>query len=131
MARIVVKPDAGNYNRPALIQAPAAYVDNGEGGNSNSGSWITVRGGGSLPLMIDLESRTFGRGLHRTFQYGQLYPDADHWAELLYANDTAIDATMRLVVGGRVFQILGAEDLKLQHSVTLLALIEYQAKGSQ
>ena len=132
MARTVAKPDAGAFNRPAQIQAPAAYVDDGQGGNSNAGTWVTVRGGDpDNPLMIQLESRAFGRGLTRTFQYGQLYPDASHWAELRYANDTAIDATMRLVVDGRVFQILGAEDVNLEHVITLLALVEYQAKGSR
>jgi head-tail adaptor len=126
MVRTVTKPDAGKYNRPAQIQAPAAYVDNGQGGNSNADVWTTVRS-----PMIQLESRVFGRGLHRTFQYGQLYPDASHWAELHYANDTAIDATMRLVIDSRVFQIIGAEDVNLEHVTTLLALVEYQAKGSK
>jgi hypothetical protein len=81
--------------------------------------------------MIQLESRTFGRGLHRSFQYDQLYPEANHYAEMRYANDTAIDATMRLVVDGRHFQILGALDVGLEHVTTLLALVEYQAQGSK
>ena len=81
--------------------------------------------------MVDLESRTFGRGLHRTYQYGQLYPDADHWAIIRYANDVAINATMRLVIDNRAFQIIGAEDINLEHVSTLLALVEYQAQGSK
>jgi hypothetical protein len=131
MARAVSNPDIGKYNRPALIQAPATRVDDGQGGNSAAGSWVTVRGGGSTPLMILLDSGNFGRGLKRIFQYGQLYPEASHWAEFLYASDVAIDATMTLLVDNRRFQILGAEDVKLSHMITLLALVEYQAKGSK
>ncbi len=126
MARTVSgTPDAGKYNRPAQIQAPASWANDGQGGNANAGQWTTVRS-----PMIHLDSRTFGRGLHRSFQYDQLYPDASHWAELLYANDVAIDATMTLLIDGRRFQILGAEDVNLSHVITLLALVEYQAKGS-
>lgn len=125
MARTVTKPDVGKYNRPAQIQAPASYVDDGQGGNSNSNVWVTVRS-----PMIRLESRTNGRGMHLTYQYGQLYPDADHWCEFLYASDVAIDATMILLVDSREFRILGAEDESLLHNITLLALVEHQAKGS-
>ena len=120
------RTDSGSYNRPSQLQAPASYADDGQGGNSNAGMWTTVRS-----PMVSLESRTFGRGLHRTYQYGQLYPDADHWAVIRYANDVAINATMRLVIDNRAFQIIGAEDINLEHVSTLLALVEYQAQGSK
>ena len=125
MARTASNPDVGKYNRPGQIQAPATRVDDGQGGNSAAGSWTTVRS-----PMILLQSGNFGRGLHRSFQYGQLYPEASHWAEFLYASDVAINATMTLLVDSRRFQILGAIDLNLSHVITLLALVEYQAKGS-
>lgn len=124
------RTDSGSYNRPAQIQAPAARSDDGQGGNANANSWTTVRS-----PMIDLMSGNFGRGLKRSYQYGQLYPTASHWADMRYANDTAIDATMRLVVptgsATHVYQILGAEDLGFEHVTTTLALIEYQAQGSK
>jgi hypothetical protein len=120
------RTDSGSYNRPAQIQAPAAYVDNGSGGNSNAGQWITVRS-----PMIHLQSGNFGRGTRRSFQFGQLYPTASHWAEMRYANDVAIDATMTLFVDGRRFQILGALDMDVEHTTTMLALVEWQAQGSK
>lgn len=120
------RTDSGSYNRPAQLQAPAAYVDDGQGGNLNANVWTTVRS-----PMIQLESRAIGRGLHRTYQYAQLYPDADHWAEMRYASDVAIDARMSLLVDGRRFQIIGAIDINLEHVTTLLALVEYQAQGSR
>jgi hypothetical protein len=131
MARDLPNPDIGKYNRPAQIQAPGAYVDNGEGGNANANVWTTVRGGGPSPLMILLDSGNYGRGLRRSVQYGQLYPEANHWAEFLYASDVAIDATLTLLVDNRRFQILGAVDHSLAHQITLLALVETQAQGSK
>lgn len=125
MARAVSNPDAGKYNRPAQIQAPELRVDDGQGGNSAANTWTTVRS-----PMILLDSGKFGRGLRRTFQYGQLYPDANHWAECRYASDVAIDATMTLLVDGQRYQILGAIDEQLMHQTTILALVKPQAKGS-
>lgn len=125
MARAIANPDAGKYNRPAHIQAPAARVDDGQGGNSAAGNWTTVRS-----PMILLDAGNFGRGLRRSFQYGQLYPTSSHWAEFWYSSDVAIDATMTLLVDNRRFQILGAIDHQLSHQITLLALEELQAKGS-
>lgn len=81
--------------------------------------------------MIHLQAGNFGRGLSRPFQYGQLYPNASHWAEMRYADDVAIDATMTLLVDGRRYQILGARDMDLEHVTTVLALIEYQSEGSK
>lgn len=121
------RTDSGVYNRPATIQAPAAYVDDGQGGNSNANVWTTVRS-----PMIWLQTATNIRYVfHRLFTYAQLYPDASHFATMRYANDTAIDATKQLVVDGRVYQIIGAEDVNLEHVTTLLALVEYQAQGSK
>lgn len=121
------RTDSGIYNRPALIQKPAAYADDGQGGNSNANKWVNVRS-----PFIQLQSATNIRYVfHRLFQYGQLYPDATHFASMRYANDTAIDATMQLVVDNRVYQIIGAEDVNLEHVTTLLALVEYQAQGSK
>jgi head-tail adaptor len=121
------RTDSGRYNRPATIQAPAAYSDDGQGGNANAGQWTTVRS-----PMIWLQSATNPRyTFHRLYQYSQLYPEATHFAAMRYASDTAIDATMRLVVSSRVYQIIGAEDVNLEHVTTLLALIEYQAQGSK
>jgi len=117
------RTDAGNFNRPAQIQKPGVRVDDGEGGAKPS--WVTIRS-----PMIHLFSANFGRGVKRTFQYGQLYPTASHWAEMRYAHDVAIDGSMTLLVDNRQFQILGAIDPDLEHVVTLLALIEWQAKGS-
>lgn len=81
--------------------------------------------------MIHLQSGNFGRGLRRSFQYGQLYPTASHWAEMRYANDAAIDATMTLLENGQRYQILGAIDAEEEHVTTVLALIKYQAQGSK
>lgn len=123
------RTDSGSYNRPAQIQAPLARVDDGQGGNTNANQWTTVRGA-NPPLMIHLLSGNFGRGLHRAYQYGQLYPTASHWAECRYANDVEIDASMTLVENNQRYQILGAIDVEMEHVTTILALIKYQARGS-
>ena len=120
------KTDSGLYNRPAQIQAPAAYIDDGEGGNSNAGNWVTVRS-----PMINLASRTHGRGISRAYIYAQLYPEADHWAFCRYASDSPIDATMRMLIDGRVYQIIGVEDVNLEHVDTLIVLTETQSQGSR
>lgn len=126
MARTTTKPDAGSYNRPALIQALAPYSDNGQGGNANANTWVTVRGGGPYPLMVGLH-----KGSARlSFRYGQLYPTADHYAEMRYSSDVAIVAGMRLVLNGRNFRILGAIDEDLRHVKTIMPCVEEQAKGS-
>lgn len=125
MARATTTPDAGSYNRPALIQALAPYSDNGQGGNANANTWVTVRGG-AAPLMVGLH-----HGKARlSFRYGQLYPTADHYAEMRYSSDVAIVAGMRLVVDGRNFRILGAIDEDLRHVRTIMPCVEEQAKGS-
>ena len=121
------RTDSGIYNRPAQVQAPAAYVDDGEGGNSNANVWNTVRS-----PRVALQSATSPRYIfHRLYQYGQLYPEASHFALMRYAGSTTIDATMRLVVNNRAYQIIGVEDVNLEHVTTLLVLIEYQAQGSK
>jgi hypothetical protein len=126
MARTMILPDAGNYTRPGQIQAPdTTWVDNGQGGNANAGQWTTVRS-----PWVHLYSGNFGRGVGRAYKYGQLYPEARHWAEMRYSHDVTIDATMTLLLDGRRYQILGAIDVDLAHVSTLLALVEYQAKGS-
>jgi len=130
MARTTATPDAGSYNRPALIQALAPYSDNGQGGNANANVWVTVRGGGSYPLMVGLHGGKFGRGARLSFRYGQLYPAADHYAEMRYSSDVAIVAGMRLVVAGRNFRILGAIDEDMRHMETIMPCVEEQAKGS-
>lgn len=119
------RTDSGSYNRPAQIQAPAPYEDNGQGGNSAADEWTTIRS-----PFIHLQSGNYGRGTRRSFQFGQLYPTASHWAEMRYAHDVAIDATMTLVENGQRYQILGAIDLEEEHVSTVLALVKYQAKGS-
>lgn len=120
------KTNVGNYNHPAQILKPSAtWVDNGEGGNLNANQFTLVRS-----PMIHLYSANSGRGVRRSFQYGQLYPTANHWAEFRYAHDAVIDATMILMVDNRRFEILGAIDQDLEHVITLLALVEYQARGS-
>lgn len=120
------RTDSGAYNRPALIQAPAAYLDNGSGGNANANVWVTI-----CSPMVHLFSGNFGRGLKRGFQYSQLYPTADHFAEMRWRNDTVIDATMTLLLDGRRFQILGAIDPDMEHVKITLALVEYQAQGTR
>lgn len=121
------RTDSGIYNRPATIQAPAAYADDGQGGNSNANVWNTVRS-----PMVALLSATNPRSIfHRQYQYAQLYPEATHFALMRYASDQAIDATMRLVANNRIYQIIGAEDVNLEHVTTLLVLVEYQAQGSK
>jgi hypothetical protein len=119
------RTDSGSYNRPAQIQARAAYADDGQGGNANANSWTTVRS-----PMIHLQSGNFGRGTKRSYQFGQLYPTASHWAEMRYSHDQDIDATMTLLVDNRRFQILGAIDVELEHVTTMLALVEYKAQGA-
>lgn len=118
--------DAGNYNQPAQIQSPAPRMDNGQGGNASAGQWNTVRS-----PYIRLQNGKFGRGMSRAYQYGQLYPTANHWADMRYAHGLTVDASMTLLVNGRRFQILGAIDQDLEHVVTVLALVEYQAQGSK
>jgi hypothetical protein len=114
-----------DYDKPAKIEAPAPYVDNGQGGNANAGQYVTVR-----KPYVGLYSGNFGRGLHRAYQYGQLYPEASQWGEMRYST-TVTDDTMILVVYGRRFQILGAIDHNLAHKIIVLALVEYQAKGTR
>ena len=125
MARTTTTPDAGSYNRPSTIQAPAAYLDDGQGGNANAGQRTTVRS-----PMVGLHSGKFGRGAHLAFKYGQLYPTADHYAEMRYSSDVPISAGMWLVVDNRVFRILGAIDEDLRHMETIMPCVEEQAKGS-
>lgn len=130
MTRATETPDTGAYNRPAQIQKPADWVDNGSGGNANAGQWTTVRGGGPIPLMVALHSGKFGRGARLTFQYGQLYATADHYAEVKYTSDVTISAGYRLVINNRVFRILGAIDEDMRNVNTIMPCIEEQAKGS-
>src|SRR5712664_524837 len=116
--------NAGKRNRPAMIEKPAAYSDNGSGGNSAANTYDLV-----CSPMIHLYSAAAGRGSSRAFRYSQLYPEARHWAELAYRSDTAIDGTMILVHDGRHFQILDAIDIDEEHVTILLPLVEYQAQG--
>ena len=83
--------------------------------------------------MMHLSSGNAGRGARRRFQYGQLFPTASHWAEFRYAHDVAIDATMTLLdtATSQRYQILGAIDQDEEHIITIVALIKWQAKGSQ
>jgi hypothetical protein len=81
--------------------------------------------------MVHVFNGKFGRGLVRSYQYGQLYPTASDWAEMHYASDVAIDASMTLLVDDDRFQILGAIDQDRMHVITVLALVLYQAKGSK
>jgi hypothetical protein len=133
MARDNPNPDSGKYNRPATIEAPdATWADNGQGGNSNAGTWITVIGGDpTKPLMIHLYSAPNGRGSSRLWKYMQLYPEARHWVELRYRSDTVIDGTMRLTHDGRHYQILDAIDMDMANTAILLPLVEYQAQGTR
>lgn len=118
--------DVGKYNQPAQIQAPVAtWLDNGQGGNANAGQWTTVRS-----PMIALHAGRNGRGASLTYKYGQLYPDADHYAECLYTSDVAIKAGMILLVNGRAFQILGAIDENSRHVNVIMPCVEHAAKGS-
>lgn len=128
--------DAGNYNQPAQIQAPVAWADNGQGGNANANVYTAVRN-----PYIRLQNGKFGRGMSRAYQYGQLYPTADHWADMRYARGLTVDASMilmvngsmvdGLMVNGRRFEILGAIDQDMEHVTTVLALVELQAQGSK
>ena len=120
------RTDSGWYNRPAQIQAPAAFVSDGQGGNANAGQWSTIRS-----PMIRLQSRLNGRGFNRGLQYDQLYPTATHWAECRYAHDETVDASMTMLIDGRRFQIIGVVDVELEHVTTLLVLEEWQAQGSK
>lgn len=130
MARTTKTPDTGAYNRPAIIQKPADWADNGSGGNANANQWVTVRGGGPIPLFAALHSGKFGRGAHLSFQYGQLYPQADHYAEVKYTSDVTIAPGMRLVINNRVFRIFGAIDEDMRNVNTIMPCVEEQAKGS-
>lgn len=121
-----VRTDAGKYNRPSAIQAPAARVDDGAGGNSAGNSWTTV-----CSPMIHLFSAPNGRGSTRLYKYMQLYPEAKHWAELRYRATPAIDGTMTLLHRGRRYQILDACNMDEENVTILLPLIEYQAKGTK
>jgi hypothetical protein len=120
------RTDSGVYNRPAQIQAPAARVDDGQGGNSADGQWITV-----CSPYVHLYSANFGRGSTRPYFAGQLYPTAKHFAEMRWRNDTAIDGTMTLLLDGRRFQILDAIDMDMEHIKILMPLIEYQSEGTE
>jgi len=121
------RTDSGVYNRPAQVQAPAAYADDGQGGNSNANQWTIVRS----PMIRLLQPASMRNLFSRLYQYSQLYPDATHFATMRYASDVTIDATMRLLVSYRTFQIIGAEDVDLENVTTILALVEYQTGGSQ
>lgn len=126
------RTDSGSYNRPAVIQKLGPRVDDGMGGNVES--WITVRGGGSSPLMVFIGSGSYGRGLHLVYKIMQLYPDANHYAMFRYASDAQITAGMRLSATvnriQRYYRILGAEDVTLEHVTTILPLVEIPAQGS-
>lgn len=126
------RTDSGSYNRPAIIQKTGTRQDDSMGGDT--AGWVNVRGGGNPPLMISLGSGNFGRGLHLVYKVMQLYPQATHWAFMRYASDAQIAAGMSLLVTvnsiDRRYQILGAEDVTLEHVTTILALIEHGAKGS-
>lgn len=124
MARTVTKPDTGRFNIPATIQAPAAWSDNGQGGNAAHGQWVTVRS-----PMIALHIGQAGKGASLSFKYGQLYPTANGWAEMRYSS-TDINATMSILIAGRRYRILGAIDVDMRHQITVLPLQEEQAKGS-
>lgn len=130
MTRTLRKPDTGRYNQPALIQKPAMWSDNGSGGNTNAGQYTTVRGGGPIPLMIALHSGQAGGGARLTYRYGQQYPTANHWAEMRYSSDVAIKPGCRLVIGSRIFRILGAIDEDLRHVTIVMPCVEEPAKGS-
>lgn len=120
------RTDSGAYNRPAQVQAPVAYVDDGQGGNTNANQWTTVRS-----PMILLQSTNARFVFRRLYTYAQLYPEATHFAEMRYASDVAINATMQLVTSGHTYQIIGADDVNFEHMTTVLALVEYQAQGSK
>lgn len=126
------RTDAGNYNRPAIIKKTATRTDDGLGGDTSG--WTIVRGGGNPPLMVSLGSSNFGRGLHLVYKVMQQYPQATHWATFRYASDAIISAGMFLFITvnnvERQYQILGGEDVTLEHVTTILALIEHGAKGS-
>lgn len=122
----VNRVDSGNYITPSTVQKEAPYVDNGQGGNSNAGVWNTI-----CSPMVHLYSGNFGRGADRAYKYMQLYPTAKHWAEMRWRSDTAIDATMTIVIFGRRYQILGALDPDYEHVKILMPLVEYQAQGTK
>lgn len=126
------RTDSGSYNRPAIIKKPATRIDDGMGGDTSG--WITVRGGGPSPLMVNLGSGNFGRGLHLVYKVMQQWPQATHWVTFRYAPDAVISAGMFLFITvnnvERQYQILGGEDVTLEHVTTVLALIEHGAKGS-
>ena len=124
MARFT-STDAGKYNRPATIEKPAAYTDNGQGGNASAGQWTLV-----CSPRIHLFAMPNGRGSSRLYQYMQLYPTAKHWVEFRYRAGVVIDATMTLVHGGRRYQIIDAIDMEMEHVTILCPLVEYQTKGT-
>lgn len=123
------RTDSGIYNRPAQIQAPATLVVSPTGGNSASGQWTTVRS--PMIHIAPMSAYNAARSLRRGLHFAQQYPTASYWAEMRYASDVAIDATMTLLVDGRRYQILGALDVELEHVSTILALQEWQAEGSK
>lgn len=120
------RTDAGKYNRPAKIQAPAARVDDGSGGNSAGNEWEAI-----CTPFIHFYSMPNGRGSSRAYQYMQLYPTAKHWAELRYRATPVIDGTMTLLHRGRIYQILDAINMDEENVTILLPLVEYQAKGTR
>jgi hypothetical protein len=117
--------DVGKYNQPAQIQREADWADNGEGGNANAGQFVTVRS-----PMVALHSGRNGRGSSLAYRYGQLYPEADHYAECLYAKDVAIMPGMNLLINDRSFQIIAAIDEDRRHVNTIIVCVEHGAKGS-
>lgn len=126
------RTDSGSYNRPAVIKKVGTRIDDGMSGDTSG--WTIVRGGGNPPLMVSLGSGNFGRNLHLVHTVMQQYPQATHWVLFRYASDAVISAGMFLfiTVNGveRQYQILGGEDIVLEHVTTILALIEHGAKGS-
>lgn len=120
------RTDAGVYNRPAQIQKPSPYVDNGSGGNANAGQWITI-----CSPFVRRYSANFGRGSHRPYFSSQLYPTASHFAEMRWRSDTAIDGTMTMLLDGRRYQILDAIDPEMEHVKIIMPLVEYQSQGTK
>jgi hypothetical protein len=119
---------ADKYRRPGKIQL-LARVENAEGGSDNTlanPTWTTV-----CSPFVHVFTAPRGRGATRVFYVMQLYPEATHWAAMRYRASTPIDATMTLLVGTHRFQIVGAVDLDIEHIEILLALVEYQARGSR
>lgn len=132
----VNRADSGNYTRPATIEQPAAYVANGEGGNSNAGLWDVVYGSDGK-FMVHLFSGNFGRGSSRPYFAMQLYPTARHWAETRWCSEmtgimgVAVDGKLTLVLDGRRYQIIDAYDPDYEHVKILMPLVEYQSQGTR